>query len=112
MSTETKPDAGLWLRNPMTREGKYLLVRRDGTVPEWPHFALGAKDPAAPAALRAYADEAERLGMNKVYVADMRWLAGIFTAYLIAHGQGDPDKGRHRPDDPEVIARMRGALGS
>ena len=29
-------------------EGKFLVVRRDGSIPHWPHFVLGARDPAAP----------------------------------------------------------------
>lgn len=55
---EQKPLAGLWRKNPETPEGKYLIKRRDGTVPEWPSLVLGAKDPAAPAAINAYADAA------------------------------------------------------
>lgn len=104
---EEKPLAGLWRRNPETPEGKYLVQRRDGTVPEWPSLVIGAKDPAAPVAIRAYADEAERLGMNAKYVSDMRDLAGEFERYRASHGDGDPDRGRHRVDDPAIIAKMR-----
>lgn len=32
-------------------DGKFLVVRRDGTVFKGPHFVLGPRDPAAPAAL-------------------------------------------------------------
>jgi hypothetical protein len=106
MSTN-KPNAGLWRNNPETPEGKYLVKRRDGSIPEWPNLVIGAKDPAAPAALRAYADAAERLGMNEKYVADMRQLAVDFDTYRLAHGDGDPDKGKHRVDDPAIIAEMR-----
>lgn len=35
---------------------KFLVVRRDGTVPDWPYLVLGARDPAAPAALRTLAE--------------------------------------------------------
>lgn len=28
--------AGIWRNNPETREGKYLVQRRDGTIPDWP----------------------------------------------------------------------------
>lgn len=105
---EEKPLSGLWRKNPETPEGKYLVTRRDGTVPEWPNFVLGAKDPAAPAALEAYAAEAERQGMNAKYVADIRALAFEFRAYKIHFGSGDPDRGRHRLDDPLTIDRMRG----
>ena len=51
--------AGLWRKNPETPEGKYLVKRRDGTVPAWPFFVIAASDPAAPRTLRAYADAAE-----------------------------------------------------
>lgn len=102
-----KPDAGLWRRDEATPEGKYLVKRRDGSVVEWPSFVIGAKDPAAPAALMAYADEAERLGMNPQYVSDVRWLAQEFQTYRIEHGEGDPGKGRHRQDDPATISEMR-----
>lgn len=108
----SKPIGRLWRRDPSTPEGKYLVKRRDGTIPEWPNLVIGAKDPAAPAAIRAYADEAERLGMNAQYVADMRWLAEEFECYRLQHGEGDPDRGKHRVDDPATIAEMRTAKGS
>lgn len=106
--TIEKPAAGLWRNNPETPEGKYLVKRRDGTVVEWPNFVIGAKDPAAPGALRAYAYHAQLHGMNAQYVADVRALADSFAAYREAHGDGDPDRGRHRDDDPDTIGAMRG----
>ena len=33
---------------------KYLVVRRDGTVPRWPWFVLGGRDQAARDAMRFY----------------------------------------------------------
>jgi len=107
MIEENKPLAGLWREDPTTPEGKYLVKRRDGTIPEWPNFVLGAKDPAAPAALRAYADAADKCGMNSGYVAGIMRLARQFEAYREAMGEGDPDRGRHRQDDPATIAEMR-----
>lgn len=107
-----KPLSGLWRKNPDTPEGKYLVQRRDGTVPEWPNFVLGAKDPAAPAALRAYAVQAERLGMNIEYCMDIRNLATSFDVYRVQNGHGDPDRGRHRVDDPATIKKMRGGSSS
>ncbi len=104
---EKKPLSGLWRENPDTPEGKYLVKRRDGTIPEWPNFVLGAKDPAAPSALRAYADAAERCGMNADYVAGIRRLAIQFEVYRSQVGDGDPDRGRHREDDPATITEMR-----
>lgn len=105
--TDMKPESGLWRKNPETPEGKYLVKRRDGTVVEWPNFVLGAKDPAAPAALRAYAHEAERQGMNAAFVQDVLIMAEEFEQYRLTHGAGDPDRGRHREDDPVTIQEMR-----
>lgn len=104
---QNKPLAGLWRNNSETPEGKYLVKRRDGSVVEWPNFVLGAKDPAAPVALRAYAEEARRRGMNQQYVLDIFALANQFEAYRLAHGDGDPDRGRHRQDDRETIEQMQ-----
>ena len=98
--------AGLWKNNEGTREGKYLVKRRDGTIPQWPWFVLAASDPAAPRALRAYADEAERRGMDNQYVFDIRKAAYEFEAWHQANPPGDPDAGKHRTDDPEIIAQM------
>ena len=97
----------LWKNVEGTREGKYLVTRRDGTVPNWPHFVMGARDPAVPAALRAYADEAAKLGYDPKFVDDVRALAEEFERYRKDHGQGDADAPPHRKDDPETIAKMR-----
>src|SRR5574338_266931 len=87
--------------------GKYLVQRRDATVPEWPYFVIGAADVAAPAALRAYAVSAEAHGMDPEYVADVRALADEFQRWFDTHPAGDPDAPRHRTDDPEIVPRMR-----
>lgn len=104
---EDKAPSGLWRYNPETPEGKYLVTRRDGTIPEWPHFVLGAKDPATPGALRAYAYHARLHGMNHEYCEDVLRLADQFDEYRRTHGAGDPDRARHRVDDPETVAKMR-----
>lgn len=95
---------GLW----RFREGKdkYLVLRRDGTRPEWPSFVLGGKDVAAPEALRAYAQAATEHNFDPDYVEDIYRLADEFDAYREAHGLGDPDGPRHRQDDPVTIAMM------
>jgi hypothetical protein len=98
---------GLWRDDPATPEGKFLLKRRDGSIPEWPYFALGARDPAAPAALRAYASAALQCGMAAGYATAVYRLADEFDTYRRAHGNGDPDRGRHRRDDPATITEMR-----
>ena len=107
MTEPVKPPAGLWRNSQDTPEGKYLVKRRDGTVVEWPNFVIGAKDPAAPAALRSYASEARRLGFNEKYCGDVEQLADDFDWYRRNFGVGDPDRGRHRVDDPATIAEMR-----
>lgn len=101
-SPKTGETGGLWRKH--GRGGKYVVLRRDGTTPEWPGFVMGARDPAAPAALRAYADEAEKLGLDPRYVADMRELAADFEAYRATHGAGDPDGVPHRKDNPAILA--------
>ena len=97
----------LWVNSEAAPEGKFLVVRRDGTIPAWPHFVLGARDAAVPAALRAYADKAEELEYDYAMVADVCALADQFDAYREEHGPGDADAAPHRIDDARVIARMR-----
>ena len=103
----TTTSGGLWRNNPATPEGKYLVKRRDGTIPEWPYFVIGAKDPAAPSGLRGYANKARALGMDEQYCNDVLGMAERFEEYRIDHGPGDPDGKRHRKDDPATIAEMR-----
>jgi hypothetical protein len=98
---------GLWRDQPDTPEGKYLVKRRDGTLPEWPSFTLGAKDPCAPNALRAYAAKAKKLGLPSGYFMAVYKLANEFDDYRSRYGTGDPECGPHRKDDPDTIAEMR-----
>ena len=98
----------IWAKTKAWAEGKFLVVRRDGSVPHWPHFVLGARDRAAPAALRAYADTCENLDCDEEYIASVRELADDFEAYRQDQGCGDPEAPPHRKDDPAVIAAMRG----
>ena len=104
--------ARLWRNTDGTREGKYLVTRRDGTIPEWPYFVIGAADPAAPAALLAYAVAAGQFGMDPEYVSDLKDLARAFQQWREEHGAGDPDAPRHREDDPATIEKMKQAKGS
>lgn len=85
---------------------KFLVTRRDGTVPEWPWLVMGARDPAAPPALRAYAEAARAEGMNAEYADAIEDLAGRFEEYRRTHGNGDPDAPPHRVDDPSVVSRF------
>ena len=91
---------------------KYFVVRRDGTMPSWPKFVLGARDPAAPAALRAYANESLRLGLDAEYARDVIGLSDEFDNYRATHGAGKPDGEPDRTDNPEVVSMMtsRGVL--
>lgn len=98
----------IWAKTEEYSEGKFLVVRRDGTVPAWPHFVMGARDAAVPAALRAYADEGDRLGYDPEFTASVRELAGDFERYRAAEGDGDADAAPHRKDDPQVLQAMRG----
>lgn len=99
---------GLVRDDPKTPEGKYLVKRRDGTVVEWPSFVLGARDPAAAPALRAYAYHALRLGtMTRPMCDRLLLLANEFEAFRDTYGDGDPGRGIHRTDDPATIAEMR-----
>jgi hypothetical protein len=91
---------------------KYLVVRRDATIPKWPAFVLGARDPAAPAALRAYAKAAREMGMEEEYVQNVISMADEFEQYRAAEGAGDPDNQSQRFDDAAVIEAMRGEPGS
>jgi hypothetical protein len=98
----------LWVKTKEFSEGKYLVVRRDGSVPHWPHFVLGARDPASAATLMSYSEHCKVLGFDSEFVASVRELALDFTNYRIEHGDGDPDAPPHRKDDPLVLDAMRG----
>lgn len=97
----------IWAKTKEFCEGKFLVVRRDGSVPHWPHFVLGARDPLAPLALRAYANAA-RLRLDPEYADSIVDLADDFDRYREQQGIGDPDAPPHRTDHPEVIRAMRG----
>ena len=45
--------------------------------------------------------------MNPDYVAGVRRLAAQFEMEFAVLGAGDPDRGRHRKDDPATVAEMR-----
>lgn len=99
--------AGLWrYSGNVAKEGKYLVQRRDGTIPEWAWFVMGQRDPAAPTGLRAYADKCEELKFDPQYVADVRKMADEWEASLPVMGVGDPDAPPHRTDDPGTVAKM------
>lgn len=98
----------IWAKTKEFSEGKFLVVRRDGSVPHWPHFVLGARDPIVPDVLSFYAQRAEENGYEASYCDSIRELAYDFYAYCNQQGKGDPEAAPHRKDDPAVIAAMRG----
>lgn len=101
----------LWRNTEVAPEGKYLVLRRDGTVPDWQWFVLGQRDIAAVAGLRGYADKAEELGYCSEYVADIRMLADEWEQALNSgyDTPSCPDSSKpYRTDDPAIIEKMRG----
>jgi hypothetical protein len=120
---EKKPMKSLYRDNPETPEGKYLVKRRDGTVPEWPSFVLGAADPVAESSLLAYCKEvcfllvcapemAAKLGFTPEFARSVHGWVLKFREYRQAHGEGDPGMGRHRQDDPATVAEMQKGRGA
>jgi hypothetical protein len=85
---------------------KFLVQRRDGTVPEWPWFVLGAADPIAADTLRYYADRAEEAGMASDYTDDLISLARRFDRWRKQHHTGDPDAPAHRTDNAEIVVKI------
>jgi hypothetical protein len=98
----------IWAKTKEFSEGKFLVVRRDGTSPHWPHFVLGARDLWAAPTLRYYAAEARSNGAEAAYCDSILELADDFENYRVAHGPGDPEAPPHRDDNPNVIEAMRG----
>ncbi len=102
----------VWAKTAEFSEGKFMVVRRDGSVPHWPHFVMGARDPFVPAALRAYADAARREpGIDPEYIDSIFELANDYERYRATQGNGDPDHPPHRKDHGDVLAVMRGEPG-
>lgn len=91
----------------MNRLGKYLVMRRDGTVPAWSSFVLGSRDRHAEVALRAYADSiATDPDCHPDLPGSIRRLADLFADERAALGDGDPTRGLHRKDNPLVLLLM------
>lgn len=101
------PVTGLWRYRGHGQ--KFLVMRRDGSIPSWPYFVLGARDPAAAEAIRAYADICTEQGYNTDYTGDLLRLADDFDAYRARMGDGDPESPPHRTDCAAVLSLMEGA---
>lgn len=98
----------IWKKDQNIDGEKYLIVRRDGTVPHWPHFVLGARDPIAALVIRFYADTVMAQGGDDEYADSLYELADDFDAYRESQGDGDPFASPHRADDPRVLLAMQG----
>lgn len=108
-----KPLTGLFRENPATPEGKYLVKRRDGTVPPWPSFVLGGADRMSPWTLRFYAVLGLLLREINWSTARGLWRwARVMSRWRKEHGKGDPGMGPHRVDDPATVAEMRKGLSA
>lgn len=83
--------AGIWQ--------KFLVFRRDGSVPEWPYLVLGGRDPDVSETVRFLSYIAGLRGRDPVYVDGLRELADRMDLYRAEHGDGDPDAPAHREDD-------------
>ncbi len=69
---------------------KYKLTRTsDGLVPKWPHFVLGACDPASYAALQAYIVRGKQLGYSQEYLDEVDRIAENMEAHLKENGPSD-----------------------
>lgn len=99
--------------------GKFLVLRRDGTVPDWSWFVLGAADPHAPDALIGYADsilDKEDISPEmESYALDINSTAAAFAKERMERKaaklkKGDPEAGPHRKDCPLIIALMKGEV--
>ncbi len=97
---------GLFRNDPKTPEGKYpIVLRRDGSPVDTPYFVLLVRDPCFADAMAAYADAAEKLGMDPAYVADIRAL--VVQSRELHDVVSEPDKPPHRRDDPVTLAWAR-----
>lgn len=71
------------------RNEKYLVIRKDGSIPRWPYFVLSANDPASQAALEAYIAEARKLEYGSRYLRELESIADIFATF---DAEGKPDE--------------------
>lgn len=108
MSDEQKQGGnGLIFFDPSKQGGKYLVLRRDGTVLDGPYFVLGCRDKAAPAALREYVRIWERWGsVGTQYNIDVLQIAGMMERARAKLGTDAPANRGERVDNPRVIEQM------
>lgn len=102
----------IFRETPGTPEGKYLIKSRDGKTVTKPSFVLLATDPRAADTLRHYAHLCERDGLHPGFVDSLRRWADTFDDFRETHGDSDPEKGRHRVDDPATIEEMKKGMSA
>jgi hypothetical protein len=96
--------------------GKYLIVRRDGTVPAWGGlaFVVGPRDIGAAAALRAYvtahleAAKKSKAEPDNDYLQSVLDRADEFERYLAQEGAGDPQAAPWRFEAHDVMTALEG----
>lgn len=85
---------------------KFLVLRRDGTVPLWPWMVLGGRDPLAIVAAEAYlAALLQEEQADQAYVDYIREMVDTLKSYPKG---GDHDFGL---DDPSIVQVMRDGRG-
>lgn len=97
---------GLW-------QGKYLLVRRDGTSPAWNNlaFVLGPRDPHAAAGIIGYVESMMKdPDHDKAYCQALLDLAASHDGYQAEHGVGDPTAHPWRPEAHDVMTALQGTV--
>jgi len=91
----------------MTFARKYIVLRRDGSVPDWPWFVLGARDPAAPRAVRSYATTSKAMGADEQYIENVVDHAKKMDAW-----RADPCPQQLNIDAADVVVIARGLMSN
>jgi hypothetical protein len=96
----------------MFMKKKYLVVRRDGTMPQWPSFVLGAQDPASSAALRAYVhahmEQGKQDDEKLAYLQGILDEADAWDRYREEHGARQPEEVDRREESHDVMTALGG----
>lgn len=90
-------------------EAKYLVVRKDGTVPAWGSFVLSYDDPATPVALRAYAQALDMIGGDPALGRDIMELVERLQDRPPTAPTPEREPG---PDVPAIVRLMKGEHGT
>lgn len=83
---------------------KYLVLRRDGTLPPWPYFVLGAADPAAWDTFAFYVERCRELGYSQQYLDE---LSAIRLNFVKPNGpERRPDDGKVWPGNHPIVFQL------